>query len=167
MYLQYDPWGRPIMPTNQPNQYDRNNPMIDRDYYNRIRNNPIPDSDPRNVMPPSGYRSPVPPNNPYDPYTAPVNNAPILDYNGMPGAPSVSTGNFSIPDISASDAHTSQPEESILTPIQTLEEMIKSLKQKGYEPLPGSEKIPLYNESRFKSDIVVRGKQYEIILVSI
>ena len=176
MYPQYDQYGRIIQPQQQ-NPYGGNSPMIDRNYYNRIRGQQQPDmyqqSNPY-TQPNPYQRNPVLPAQPYgqpNPYQQPnpypPQNPSIIDYNACYNQSNVQSNTFSIPDVVVTDIQPTQQEKCVSASTQTIEEVIKSLKQQGYKPLPGSEKIPIYDESRFKPDIVVRGKQYEIILVSI
>lgn len=175
--------------------YPPNNPRIDRNYYDRVRNNSFGQPNPYGNQPPydpygNRYQQ-YPQPNPYqqpNPYRGPESYYPQQPSQANPGYgrptnmtsvcnsygpkpyqnANVTTGNINIPDY---NIPTTVEEPVCDTTVQEqtkdILEVIKELKKEGYKPTPDSVKIPLYDERYYQPDVIIKGNHYSIILIPV
>lgn len=157
---QMNPYGP--NPNPYPQGYDPyNQPQIDPyrcDPYQQRQVNPY-------NQPSRGY---IPPYGQTNPYGQPNNASIINTYQQLPNTSGGSTFNIPSCNIEPEPITTNQNtipvDEPVIKNVDILD-YIRELKTQGFTPTPDSVKLPLYDETKYELDVVVRGKNYTIFVV--
>ena len=174
--------------------YPPNDPRIDRNYYDRIRNNSFgqfdsygnqppydpygnryqqyPQYDPSR-QPPNLYRGPdtyyqQQPTQVNPGYGRPTNMASVCNsYGPKPyNNTNITTSNINIPDYNIPTVEEPICNSTVQEPVnKDILEIIKELKREGYRPTPDSIRLPLYDERYYEPDVIIKGNFYSIVLI--